>query len=441
MDYVLLKNGQVVLEHGIQRSDILIGNDKIIAVGENLSRPEPETPVIDAGGNYIFPGTVDTNVVFSVFREEEQEKQTKFNQAEIMSGSTALLEVLEPLQATIVEQELADRIEHPPHVISDYGYHLALHGWDNCDAAVVDYLYAHEGITSFHLKWPPEVEMVTKQFEDILHLISKLDLLLIVEMQQPFVPGSGYMGMNHLFEEAIVQHLHQLRKILDIVTNAGCRTLFLNICFAEELELIEKFSNVYPIYAELMLPCHLGDSGRFEIDEHTVFSGFPLVGKLNLISADYFWEVLKQKQFIISRPSFNFAGEGVLKDSQVHNRPDEFFLLKNFLSMVYTSGVVTGKLSLEDFVDIMSTCPARLMGLFPEKGVIRAGSDADLVVWDPDYERNLYCNFPQMINSREESLKLKGRAEFVFVKGQMAYNGENFFIDTIQSHYLFRNPE
>lgn len=440
MDYVLLKNGLVVGEQSIEKSDVLIGNNKIIAVEEKLSRPEPETPIIDAGGKYIFPGAVDTNVAFTAIGEQAIDKQRKLNQAEIMSGSTAMLEILEPSYSTFPQDELIHRKNEKISLIPDFGYHLSIHGWKEFDASEIDYCYSHEGITSFFIKWPCQQEFEKDSFNQMLDVIKQFDLLLVLEMQRPNAPGSGYMGTNHMFEEAIVQHLHQLRNILNIVAKADCKTLFLNICFAEELELIRQFSNHQRIYAELMLPCHLGDSSRFEVDEHTVFSGFPLIGKLNLISAVDFWDILKQEQFIISRPSFNFAGEGVLKDSQVHNRPDEFFLLKNFLSMVYTSGVITGKLSFTDFVDIVSARPARLMGLYPQKGVIRPGADADLVIWDPDFERNLYCNFPQMISTFEESLKLKGRAEFVFVKGQMAYNGENFFIENIRGRFLYRSP-
>ncbi len=440
MDYVLLKNGLVVGEQSIDRHDVLIGNNKIIAIGENLSRPEPETPIIDAGGNYIFPGAVDTNVAFTTFGEQENDKQRRLNQAEIMSGTTAMLEILESSHSPISQDELTYRKNEKLNLIPDYGYHLSFHGWKNFEAREIDYSYSHEGITSFYIKWPFQQEIKETSFHQMLEMIKQLDLLLVVEMERPIAPGSGYMGLNHMFEEAIVQHLHSLRDILGIVAEVSCKTLFLNICFAEELELIQQFSIHENIYAELMLPCHLGDSSRFEVDKNTVFSGFPLIGKLSLISADYFWEILKNEQFIISRPSFNFAGEGVLKDSQVHNRPDEFFLLKNFLSMVYTSGVITGKLSFSDFVNVVSTRPARLMGLYPQKGVIRPGADADLVIWDPDFERNLYCNFPQMINASEESLKLRGRAEFVFVKGQMAYNGENFFIDNILGRFLYRSP-
>ena len=157
---------------------------------------------------------------------------------------------------------------------------------------------------------------------------------------------------------------------------------------------------------------------------------------MNLISQDEYWELLKDEHFLVSRPFMTVIDEGVLKNSQVKNRPDEYFLLKNFLSVLYTVGVQTGKLSVKDFISIISTRPAKLFGLYPKKGMLRPGADADIVIWDPAHERNLYCNLPAEQGMKQVSYKLLGRCEFVFARGQMAYNGESYYTESLSGHFL-----
>ena len=107
---------------------------------------------------------------------------------------------------------------------------------------------------------------------------------------------------------------------------------------------------------------------------------------------------------------------------------------------MYTAGVCTQRLTIAELISIVSTRPSQLFGLYPQKGVLHIGSDADIVIWDPEFERNLYCNFPSPMGAPVESFKLRGRAEFVFIKGQMAYNGERYFTENIQGHFLYRTP-
>lgn len=142
----------------------------------------------------------------------------------------------------------------------------------------------------------------------------------------------------------------------------------------------------------------------------------------------------------MARPLLNLSGEGILKDSQVNNRPDEFFLMKNFLSVVYTTGVVENNISMVELCSIVMTRLSKLYGLYPKKGVLRIGADADVIVWDPSFERSLYCNYPVGLKGKSNSVKLKGRADFVFVRGRMIYDGEHFSEEECCGKFLYRSP-
>lgn len=389
MDYVLIKNGQLIVDNEIQQKDLLIANTKIISIGDDLKRPEPETPIIDANGKYLFPGAIDSNASFLTQEQDESNLIERFNRSEISSGTTTVIECLLPFYAEVAKDEMRIRFKNRQHILSDFSYHLSLQGWDSFDSKQLDYYYSHEGIASYYLKWPIENAMGQEGIRKLIREIAKLDLLLVVEMQIPIVfKNEVELGGN----DTVKTHLENLGSILKIVEEEECKVCFFNLCFKEELLLIKKYMTTGRVFAEISLPYHIGNSSKYDIDEHTVFSGFALQNKLNLISQDEYWELLKDEHFLVSRPFMTVIDEGVLKNSQVKNRPDEYFLLKNFLSVLYTVGVQTGKLSVKDFISIISTRPAKLFGLYPKKGMLRPGADADIVIWDPAHERNLYCN-------------------------------------------------
>ena len=102
------------------------------------------------------------------------------------------------------------------------------------------------------------------------YYVAKLDLLLVVEMQIPIVfKNEVELGGN----DTVKTHLENLGSILKIVEEEECKVCFFNLCFKEELLLIKKYMTTGRVFAEISLPYHIGNSSKYDIDEHTVFSG------------------------------------------------------------------------------------------------------------------------------------------------------------------------
>lgn len=441
MDYVLIKNGLIVCDDEVVGKDLLIGNNKIIAIGNELDRPEPETPVIDAGGKFILPGAVDTSATFGELCQLENDIQKRFNQSEVIGGTTTILETLMPGYSLSATSEIFNKRNKKYYIVPDFSFHLSMQGWDEMSAKDIDYCYSHEGITSFYLRWPLMESFHPTLLDEMLQVIAYFDLLVVIEMQQPDISGSGYLIINNKkYEEVINDHLRQLRYIIGKIIKAGCRVCLLGISFIEQLGIIEEFRDTGLLTTELVFPYNIGGKDKYEVNQDSIFSGYSLSNRLNLIPFDQLWDLLHDDHYILARPLSNLSGEGILKDSQVNNRPDEFFLMKNFLSVIYTAGVVEGKITIQEFSSIVAKRQAKLFGLYPQKGTLRIGSDADIVIWDPDFERNLYCNFPIGMPGESKSIKLKGRPEFVFVRGNMVYDGENFTEEGCCGRFLYRSP-
>ncbi len=438
MNYVLIRNGSIVSSTGIQVSDVLIGNNKIIEVAHAIPRPDPETPVIDASGKYVMPGAIDINRNFSEFGVVLKDEMLRLCRAEIIGGTTSMLENLEPKnKMNCVEGVFLSKNRSVESII-DYGFHLSVNGWSGFSEKDLEYCFAHEGITSFSVQNLFEHETAIYGLVNLMRKIKELGLLLLVEVSHPEYGGSGYTGLNHTDDNTAMTRLDQLSLILDKIVETGCKAYFINISFTEELDLILNAQKHHKIYAELTMPCYIGEGMDFIIDNQTVMHGFSLSGELTLISYSQFWSLLKDDQFLAARPTLRISNVDDSINKQVFNRPDEYFVLKNTLSALYTSGVASDNISISDFCNITSEKPAKLMGLFPQKGIIRPGSDADIVIWDADVDRNLYCSYPRSSNSKRFTSKLKGKAQFVFVNGIMVYDGEVFFGENLKGRYLYR---
>jgi len=440
MDYVLIKNGKVVVGEELMIKDVLIGNDKVILVEDKIERPDPETPVIDAGEKWLMPGAIDTHILFSELIDDADRALKRFNQTQVLCGTTTLLEPLFPKFSFAYQEELEYKKQINYGILADYGFHLSFQDWKLFGVDDLRYVYSHEGIASLYLQWPLRSESEGREVKVLLKTAAAYDILVFVELREIENTSPGFAREADETRESIAEHFQHLKSVMELAVATGCRICILNISFKEEVEMIIPFLDSGLVYAELMIPYHIGTSEQIMVDDDANFSGFPMDDKLNLIAVDEIWAMLKHDTFLLSRPLLKLSEHGVMKEGQVDNRPDEYFLLKNFLSVLYTVGVQSGQINFNEMVDIIAQRIARLTGLYPQKGVVRVGADADLVIWDPHFKRNLYCHFPSKDFSQANSFMLEGRVEFVFIKGQMAYNGESFSDEDIKGRYLYRSP-
>ncbi len=438
MDYVLIKNGKVVVEDGVYRKDVLIGNDKIIEIQDKIGRPEPETPVIDAHGKFVLPGAIDTNIQFSELIKQDETALKRFNQAQIIGATTTVLEPILQQSSSSYKVELKRKRQNKYGINADYSFHLSINNWKQLKGEDIDFCYAHEGIASFYLRWPVDGGELSK-VKELLKEAANDATPVLVDLLKPGEAGGNFI-MADVDMEAINRHLAHMRELIELALEVECAVCFMNVCFKEELELIEKYAREDLIFAELMFPFHIADSDRIILDDNSIYSGFPLIKGLSLVPPHQLWACLKKSNYFVARPMVKLSGHGIIRDSQVANRPDEYILLKNLLSVLYTWGVIRMHMSFEELVHLIACRPAMFMGLYPKKGVLRVGSDADVVIWNPDYKRNLYCHLPGLTGEAEQQFTLMGRVEFVFTKGCMVYDGESFSDGRIEGRYLYRSP-
>lgn len=140
--------------------------------------------------------------------------------------------------------------------------------------------------------------------------------------------------------------------------------------------------------------------------------------------------------------SFNFKGQKELGRDNFSKIPNGGPTIEDRMSIMYEYGVAQGRIGLSRFVDLTSTTAAKLFGLFPKKGTISVGSDADLVIWDPNVERtisakthHLRCDY-----SLFEGFRVHGQARDVFVRGEYVFQNKCFVGQIGKGQYLRQKP-
>ncbi len=440
MNYLLIKNGFVVKESSVEVEDILVGRDKIIQLGKDLERPSLDTPIIDASGKYVMPGAIDINRHYLELVDEGDVKDElkKLNQAQIFNGTTTMIDGVQDCYGKNHIYNIFKAKEKSIHNLIDYGFHLTFKELQKCSPDILNYSYIHEGVSTFLLSPVVLANVEHKKLENIIKCASGNHLLVICDMN--FHEGEkDEEDMENLNQYYLKKHFHLLSVLVDAGIKYNCPLLFLNIKYHEEIVLIQEgIERGGDLYASLQVRFTLGNFHQVNRYKGEMQVEGDRVQGLNPLSESELWFLVKQSRFLINAPLLNLTFMDNPEEELVYNRPDAYFYIRNYMSMLYSIGVMRRNISVLQLVDLVSKRPAQLMGLWPKKGVIKPGADADIVIWNPVFERNLYCLMSDVKDEEHKNIKLKGRADFVFVKGRMVYNGESFYPKPYDGAFVFR---
>jgi dihydropyrimidinase len=159
---------------------------------------------------------------------------------------------------------------------------------------------------------------------------------------------------------------------------------------------------------------------------------------------DVLWNALRQglvNTVGTDHAPFDFAGQKVMGRDDFTKIPNGIPALEDRVNLLYTYGVKTGRLDLHTFVNVASTTAAKIFNLFPQKGTIQPGSDADLVIYDPHYRGKLSAatHLMNIDYSAFEGWPIEGRPSVVTVRGEVAVRDAKF-VGTIGRGRFLQRP-
>jgi dihydropyrimidinase len=454
----VIKNGTIVTAADTYQADILVEDGTIKAIGKNFDTTGAETEVVDAGGKYIFPGGVDPHTHLEMpfggtVSKDDFETGTI---AAAFGGTTTLIDFCltnkgEPLKKAIDSWHEKSKEK----AVIDYSFHLMIGEINEDVMQQLPEVMDKEGITSFKVFMAYKNVFQADDETLFRTLVAAKDLGALV-----MVHAENGDVIEFLTEKAIKEGntdpiYHALTRPPELEGEATGRAAKLtgladsqlyvvHVSCAEAVDQIasarSKGLNVWgetcPQY--LVLDQSYLERPNFEGAKY-VWSP-PLREKWN---QDVLWNALKSGQLQTlgsDQCSFDFNGQKDLGKGDFTKIPNGGPIIEDRVSILFSEGVEKGRITLNQFVDIMSTRSAKLFGLYPKKGTIAVGSDADLVIFDPDAERVISAETHHMAADYNpfEGMKVKGEPVSVLSRGEFVVKNKQFVGKTGKGKYVKR---
>lgn len=438
---LLIQNGQIVTPDRQYTADIYIEDEIITSIGTHLEVPEG-THTIDASGKYVFPGFIDPHVhVYLPFMGTfAKDTHATASQAALVGGTTTYIEMLAPGGS----EKLADGWKlwtgrAAGHSACDYTFHIGVTRWDDETEATLRELTSG-GMKSFKvfLAYKGAFGIDDAALYKTLALAKELGVIvtahcenaeLVAQLQQKLL-AEGKTGAEwHEPSRPEAVEAEGTAHFATFLEMTGAKGYVVHLSNAAALKTaLDARARGVDISIEGVAPHFLLDRSLTERPDGANFvMSPPLRDKSNQAAL---WKALEAGEIdTVGTDHCPFdVGQKAMGRDNFTLIPNGIPAIEDRVNLMYTYGVSRGGLSLSRFVDALSTRPARLFGLYPRKGAIEVGADADLVVYDPAYRGHISAATSHMNvdYSAFEGWEIDGRPEVVTVRGQVAAENGQF---------------
>ncbi|MDP8982859.1 MAG: dihydropyrimidinase [Acidobacteriota bacterium] len=452
----LITNGTIINATTTQTADILIDGDTIKDVAPNIPH-DRASRIIDATSMLLFPGGIDAHTHLDMpfggtVSADDFETGTR---AAAFGGTTTLIDFAIQPKGTRMRDALDTwwkKAENRATI--DYGLHMIVTDLGECGLEDMDDM-VREGVASFKLFMAyPGVLMVddatifkaltqTGKNGALICMHAENGGVIDVIVQRALAEGKT-APIYHALTRPVTAEAEAVNRAIAMAEMAGAPIYIVHLSSEDALNKVrEARDRGLPAFAEtcpqyLLLSVEELARPNFEGAKY-VFTP-PLREKHHLPKL---WDGLKHDHLqVVSTDHcpFCFADQKVLGKDDFTKIPNGGPGVENRLQLIYHHGVNSGKLSLQRFVEITSTAPARIFGLYPRKGVIAPGSDADIVIWDPEARHTISASTHHMRvdYSMFEGFEVKGNARTVLSRGEVVVDHGKFHAKAGRGQYLRR---
>ena len=461
----LIRGGSVVTPQGIQAMDVLVDGETIAALLAPGATSEAMAGsvdrVIDAAGKYVVPGGIDAHTHMELpfggtFASDTFETGTR---AAAWGGTTTIIDFAVQRYGERVQDGLAAwHAKADGNCLVDYAFHQIIGGVDDDSLKAMDEL-VDEGITSFKLfmAYPGvfysddgqilRAMQQAKNNGSMIMMHAENGIAIDVLVAQALARGETapvYHGLTRPWEteEEATHRAIMLARLTGAplyIVHMSAKQAVQTLQEARDLG-VNVFGETCPQYLYLSLEEQLGAPG---------FEGAKWVCSTPLRSReeghqDELWRYLRTNDLSIVSTDhcpFCFKEQKELGIGDFSKIPNGIGSVEHRMDLIY-QGVVEGKLSVERWVELCSTTPARMFGLYPRKGVIAPGSDADIVVYDPHGHTSIGVDKTHHMNmdhSAWEGFEIDGHVDVVLSRGEVLVDDQGFHGTKGRGRFLKRD--
>jgi dihydropyrimidinase len=435
---IIIRNGTIVTAKDTYRGDIRIDGETITAIGECLP-PGPEDTALDATGKYVFPGGIDVHTHFELpfMGTVSADDFATGSRAAIAGGTTTFVDFVIPDKGKPLGTALdAWRTKADGRAVADYGFHMAITEYTESVAGEIPSII-EQGITSFKcfLAYKGLFQVDDGQLIAVLENVGRHGGMvsihaengdIIATLTRQFLKEGKLTPEYHWRAHPAIAEAEAVERGLTLARFAGQPLYIVHLSSADGLERIKQaVARGDRVLAETCPQYLLLSSDLYSLPD---FEGAKYVMSPPLRPADHLekmWDGIARgyiQTVATDHCPFNFRGQKEMGRDDFTKIPNGIASVGDRLNLLYTYGVGEGRISLNRFVDVISTAPAKIFGMYPKKGSIVAGGDADLVIFNPEAtgEVSVKTQYHNVDYSAYEGFKLKGLPQTVLLRGRYA---------------------
>ena len=453
MKKILLKGGTIVSSKGLKKADVLISGEKIVAIGHHLA---DDAEVVDVGGKLIFPGFIDGHTHFDLevcdtVTADNFESGTK---SAIAGGVTTVVDFATQNKGEYLSEALNNwHMKAFGNSSCDFAFHMAISDWRPDVKEEIEAMF-EQGVTSFKVYMIYDaMKLSDREIYEILTELKKFGGIvgchcensgIVGKLREESVARGDTSPASHPKTRPAYCEAEAVRRFLTIAEAADAPVIVVHLSTKEGYNEVHRArARGVKVFVETCPQYLLLDDSVYDrpFDESSKYVCSPPLrkpedkkilwqalhmNKLNTIATDHCSFTIQQKR----------AGE-----EDFTKIPNGMPGVETRAILVYTYGVKKHRLSLQQMCAYLSENPAKLYGMYPKKGAVKAGSDADIVVFEPKgkgvisaVDMQSACGY-----SPFEGVRTEGGVKMVFLRGQLVFENGKVVLEK-SGKYVSRGP-
>jgi dihydropyrimidinase len=433
--------GTVVTGAGSVRADVGVRDGRISLLAAPGTLTEDAARRLDAAGSYVVPGGIDSHVHFNLGVTEAMRAQSAIDgsRAAAFGGTTTFIDfgfqagAGSPVEAATTKiKELGDQ---QPHV--DYALHLMLTRVVTDRATEELPEVVSGGIASFKMFTTfAEGSASGNLFSDdgtiwgvmtaaeragaMVMVHAEDDCIINYNTRRLYAEGRQAGRNIHLSRPPLAEEA-AIRRMILLAERSGCPLYIVHVSSADGVAAIAQArARRLPVFGEVLHNYLVFTSDDYAKEEGTLYHNYPPLK--SPADKDALWSAIRLGDLdTVASDDFTIPRAAKLSGQVVDNVPGGHNGIETRMDVLFSEGVSTGRLTIEQFIKLTAEAPARLFGLFPRKGTIAIGSDADLVLIDPQVRHTIRldglhsdCDY-----SLWDGWELSGKVTATVLRGQV----------------------
>jgi dihydropyrimidinase len=452
---LLIKNGRIITADADYYADLYIEGETIAMIGKQL--PVNAKEVIDVAGMLVMPGGIDPHVhldmpFMGTYSSDSYETGTT---AALFGGTTMVIDFILQTQGKSLASALEEwRSRADGNARGDYSFHMAVTDFNEQTRKEIKQMIEKEGITSFKtfMAYKGALMIDDRQMIGLMNEVKAHGGMVtahatngdMIDFLVAKHRAEGKLSpLYHYLSQPEVTEAEASGRFADMAGYTGCPAYIVHLTCEGALNAVRKAAaKNHHVLVETCMQYLVLDASLYEKDfegakwvmspplrekkdQESLWSGINQ-GIVQVVGTDhcpFMWEQKKMGEKDFSKIPNGHPG------------------IEHRMELLFSEGVNKGKISVNRYVELTSTNAAKIFGMFPRKGCIAVGADADLIIFDPNEQHQLSASTHHMRvdYSAYEGWQVKGKVKKVVLRGKLAIDGAECKVEKGYGQFVRRS--